>query len=526
MADQRPPRHSIDIHPRNEEGDQVTDRRIDNVNIGPHPSRWRRFQRSVLVAVAFTLPVAAWGVAGDQPQGAYAAAPAAAVTRVVGAGQDSYAPVVDAVSPAVVTIHAEQRVQATQFRGTPFADDPLFREFFGDRFPRGEDVPERRAEGLGSGVIVRPDGYILTNHHVIDGADRITVELTDRRVLTATVVGSDAPSDLAVLKVDAAGLPTVPLADSDAVKVGDVVLAVGNPMGVGQTVTMGIVSAKGRATGLGDGSFEDFLQTDAPINRGNSGGALVNTTGELVGINSQILSPSGGNIGIGFAIPANMARHVMESLIADGRVHRGMLGVTVQGVTPDIAKSLSMENVRGALVSSVNDGGPADDAGLERGDVITAIDGRAVASSNDLRNAIAATRPGTSVTLTVLRDGKERTIAATLDELPSNSQANASTPRGDEDGGPLGLAVEPLTRERARSLGIEESQGLLVASVTSGSPAADAGFRRGDVIEEVNGSPVANASALRQAVTAGNRPALVLVRRGDQSIYLTLSPRA
>jgi Do/DeqQ family serine protease len=468
-----------------------------------------------------------WSASGEQPETALAAdaAPAAAAARTIGAGQDSYAPVVEAVAPAVVTIHAEQRVQAAQLR-SPFADDPLFREFFGDRFPRGEEPFERRQQGLGSGVIVRPDGYILTNHHVIDGAERITVELTDRRTFTAKVVGSDPPSDLAVLKVESTGLPSVPLANSDDVRVGDVVLAVGNPMGVGQTVTMGIVSAKGRATGLGDGSFEDFLQTDAPINRGNSGGALVSTKGELVGINSQILSPSGGNIGIGFAIPANMAKHVMESLIADGRVHRGMLGVTIQGVTPEIARSLGLDAVRGALVSSVTQGGPADAAGLERGDVITAIDGAVVQNSNDLRNRIAATRPGTSVKITVLRDGSERTLTARLDELPSNAQRSAGTGAGSDEGGALGLAVQPLTRERARALGLESEQGLVVASVSPNSAAADAGFRTGDVIEEVNGQPVQSASALRSAVGAsGDRPALVLVRRGDQSLYLTLSPR-
>jgi Do/DeqQ family serine protease len=492
------------------------------IDINPGVSRWRRVKRTVLVATAFTLPVAAWSVGGQQPDTAFAATPPA-IARA--AGQDSYAPVVDAVAPAVVTIHAEQRVQATQF-GSPF-EDPRFREFFGDRIPRGEAPQGRRQQGLGSGVIVRPDGYILTNHHVVDGADRITVELTDRRTFTAKVVGSDAPSDLAVLKVDAANLPIVPLADSDQIKVGDVVLAVGNPMGVGQTVTMGIVSAKGRATGLGDGSFEDFLQTDAPINRGNSGGALVNTSGQLVGINSQILSPSGGNIGIGFAIPSNMAKQVMESLMADGRVHRGMLGVSIQQVTPDIARSLGMETATGALVSSVQEDSPADDAGVERGDVITAIDGNAVKSSNELRNRIASTKPGARVTLTVRRDGSEKKLAATLDELPASAggdEEGAGEPRGE--GGALGLRVEPLPRDRARVLGLKDGQGLIVSAVQPNSPASEAGIRPGDVIEEAGGDIVGGVSELKDAISAaGTRPLLVLVRRGDQSLYLTVSPR-
>jgi Do/DeqQ family serine protease len=449
------------------------------------------------------------------------AAPTGADARTIGAGRDSYAPIVERVAPTVVTIRSERRVRAPQ--QFPFSEDPLLRRFFGDAAPQPQPE-ERRQGGLGSGVIVKADGYILTNHHVIDGAEDVTVELTDRRVFKAKVVGSDPPSDLAVLKIEGSDFPAVPLGNSDQVQVGDVVLAVGNPMGVGQTVTMGIISAKGRATGLGDGSFEDFLQTDAPINTGNSGGALVNTRGELVGINSQILSPSGGNIGIGFAIPANMAQNVMHSLITDGRVHRGMLGVTVQPMTPDLARSLQLEAVRGALVNSVTEGSAAADAGIERGDVIIAINGAAVSDSNALRNHVASLKPGAKAELTIVRDGRERTVTATLDELPSR-QTDASTPAPADRSG-AGLSVAPLTPDTARRLGIEAQGGVVVTAVDPSGPAADAGFLRGDVIQEVDGKRVASAAELRRAVGASDgRPALVLVRRGDATVYLTLTAR-
>lgn len=330
----------------------------------------------------------------------------------------SYADVVSKAAPAVVTIHSQMRVRQPQ--QYPFGNDPFFREFFGDRIP--QQAPERRREGLGSGVIVGQDGYVLTNHHVIDGADRIKVDLNDNRTLEAKVVGSDPPSDLAVLKIEASGLPVLALGDSDRTRVGDVVLAIGNPLGVGQTVTMGIISAKSRQTGLSNGSFEDFLQTDAPINQGNSGGALVSTNNELVGINSQILSPSGGSIGLGFAIPSNMARSVMEQLINTGKVRRGQLGITVLKIPSEEASKLGVDQGPGVVVYQVQPGSAADRAGLRRGDIITALNGTAVNDPNSFRNIIAGTAPGSEVTLTVKRDGREQQVRATLDEFTPQAE--------------------------------------------------------------------------------------------------------
>jgi serine protease Do len=479
-------------------------------------------------ALLLTGSIIGW-TAADNGAGVASAAPVAPVAagsaaeRTLGAGGDSYSGVVEQIAPAVVTVRSERRVKTVSQQ---LPDDPRFRDFFGEQFGFGQrqrpDRPERREGGLGSGVIVRADGYILTNHHVVDSAEQVTVELTDGRSFKAKVVGSDAPSDLAVLKIDGRNLHTVALADSSAVRVGDVVLAVGNPLGIGQTVTMGIVSAKGRATGgAGDGSFEDFIQTDAPINQGNSGGALVSTRGELIGINSQILSPSGGNIGIGFAIPANMARNVMTQLIDKGQVHRGMLGVTIQPVTSEIARSLGLEQVRGALVSDVKAGSPADNAGVRRGDVITAIDGAAVKDGNVLRNHVAQLLPGSNVKLTLLRAGKEQTVSVTLAELQAaNKGAGSRESQADPTG--YGMSVEPLTPERAKQLGISASGGVVVTGVEPSGRAADAGIRSGDVISEVDGKPVQGADALRSALQTGNRPALLLVHRGGTTVFVTL----
>ncbi|HEX7329962.1 MAG TPA: Do family serine endopeptidase [Pyrinomonadaceae bacterium] len=331
----------------------------------------------------------------------------------------SYADVVTKVAPAVVTIHASRRVrQPQQF---PFIDDPFFRRFFGN--PRdSEPRPEQQRLGLGSGVIIDANGYILTNHHVIDGAEEIKVDFSDNRSLDARLVGADPPSDLAVLKVEATNLPVLTLGDSDRMRVGDVVLALGNPLGVGQTVTMGIISAKGRQTGLSNGSFEDFLQTDAPINQGNSGGALVNTNSELIGINSQILSTTGGSIGLGFAIPSNMARTVLEQLINSGRVRRGQLGIVVLRIPSEEAKRMGITQGPGVVVYQVQSGSGADRAGLRTGDVITALNGEGINDPNTFRNKIASTPPGGEITLNVRRDGREQQVRATLGEFTPEAE--------------------------------------------------------------------------------------------------------
>src|SRR6266852_6384480 len=410
----------------------------------------KRASRTALavVAAAVLLTGAAWHQVNAQTTPKAAATVTTPITHAIAGGRDSYADVVSAAAPAVVTIRTQgkARVSPTQFDGQDPED--LMRRFFGDQFgqqfgPRGRGprpFAPRQQRALGSGVIVTTDGYILTNNHVIDGADEIKVEMTDDRSFSAKLVGTDRPSDLALLKVDASNLHPIALGNSEAVKVGDVVLAVGNPLGVGQTVTMGIISAKGRSTSVGDGGYEDFLQTDAPINHGNSGGALVNTKGELVGINSQILSSNDGNIGIGFAIPSNMAKSVMEQLRTKGKVTRAQLGVTVQPVTSELAESLGLKEAHGVIVSSVSPGSAAERAGVKRGDVIQSFNGQAVHDTNTLRNRVSEAGPGSTAELVVLRDGSEKRLSVKLDEANPEKPARASDGApGTDDNTALGV---------------------------------------------------------------------------------------
>ena len=459
--------------------------------------------------------------APNQPQ-----APPAPV--VVDGIRTSYADIVDKTAPAVVNISSERKAQSSP-QQYPFGDDDFFRQF---QFPQQQQRPPVE-RGVGSGVIVSADGSVLTNYHVVEGADKIKVEMNDGRSFDAKVVGLDAPSDLAVLKIEENNLPFLNLGNSDNVRVGDIILAIGNPLGIGQTVTAGIISAKGRRTGLSDGSFEDFLQIDAPINRGNSGGALVNLSGELIGINSQILSggAGGGNIGIGFSIPSNMAKTVMEQLIANGKVRRGQLGVIIQNITEDLAKSLGLKDTKGVIVSDVRAESAAGKAGIKRGDVITAINGETVEDSNILRNKVAGTLPGTEITLTIVRDGSEQQVKAVLDEFEVEGAKNTQTPgnknqQKPEQQGKLGLSLQPMTPEIALRLGLSEmTKGLVVSEVEPGGAAAAKGVAVGDVILEINKQEV---NTLEEAQTAieksGNSPILLLISRRGQTIFLTVNP--
>lgn len=490
-------------------------------------SKWKFLTSLLFVAAVFSTSCRSLMPSGSPPAANDQAPP---MPLVVNGMRTSYADVVEKTSPAVVQIKMERKESAPrggmQF---PFGDD-LFRQF---GQPGQQPQRPQIERGAGSGVIVAADGTILTNNHVVEGAEKITVLTNDNKSFDAKIIGTDKPSDLAVIKVEAENLPFLTLGNSDQVRVGDIVLAIGNPLDIGETVTAGIISAKGRRTGISDGSFEDFLQTDAPINRGNSGGALVNLNGELIGINSQILSPGGaqgGNIGIGFSIPSNMAKSVMDQLLKDGKVRRGMLGINIQNINDDTAKALDLKEKNGILVSGVKAGSAAEKAGIKRGDIITAINGEKLEDSNALRNKVAGTPPGTAIKLTVVRDGKEQELSATLDEFNIGDAPGSPDNKGDDkngagQGGKLGLSLEPVTPQIAKQLGLDSAEGLVISDIDPSGPAAEAGLTRGDVILEVNKKAVNSVADVKSALgDTTDRPVLLLVSRRGSTSYVTIRP--
>jgi serine protease Do len=432
----------------------------------------------------------------------------------VPAADGAWTKVAKAAMPAVVNVASTKTIRGAESPSAPFFADPFFRFF-----PAPDEAP-RRERSLGSGVIVTADGYALTNNHVVQGAQDIRVTLDDRRQVTAELVGADAKTDLAVLKLPASGLPVLPLADSDRVEVAEAVLAIGNPFGLTRTVTQGIVSAVGRAN-VGIADYEDFIQTDAAINPGNSGGALVNAAGGLIGINTAIFAETGGYMGIGFAVPVNMARQVMDQLVAQGKVTRGYLGLEAQELTPALAQGFDIGNVRGIVVAGIASDGPAASAGLRRGDIVTAVDGKPVDDVGHFRNLVAAVRPGTQVGLTLLRDGQEQTAQATVAELPERPAAPRAAPAMPDR---LGLSLRDITPEAVRTLQLpEHTTGALVVAVSAAGRAADAGVRPGDVIREVNRQPVRSATEFQRSVEqAGTGNLVLLVERAGSSTYVAI----
>ena len=376
---------------------------------------------------------------------------------------------------------------------------------------------------MGSGVIISPDGYILTNNHVVDGATDVLVTLPDRREFKAKVIGTDPKTDIAVIRIDAANLPAITVGDSNKLQVGDSVLAIGNPYGVGQTVTQGIVSATGRAN-LGIEDYEDFIQTDASINPGNSGGALVNDRGELVGINTAILAGnSGGNQGIGFAVPVSLARQVMDQIATNGHVTRAYLGVTIQEVTPGIARAMGLDGPKGALVSDVTAGSPAQKAGLQSGDVITSVNGKPVLESNQLRMEISMMGTNAPLKLQVFRNGATVNLSAVTAEMPGKPVERASNDAAQSNSALEGVSVESLNAQMARQAGVDPgTPGVVVTDVDPASPAASAGLKQGDVIQEVNHSKVENSREFASALQKSKGESLLLINRKGNKLYLAV----
>jgi serine protease Do len=455
------------------------------------------------------------------PVGTQAQTPATSTARELSA---AFRSVARQAVPSVVFITVEKTLESRNpaafnnpFEG--FGQDFLER-FFGRRFPEGQQ-PRERQQGAGSGFIISPDGQILTNYHVVGDADRVTVKLSDGREFTAKTIGTDQPSDIAVIKIEAKDLPVLRLGDSDAMEVGDWVIAAGNPFGLTESITVGVVSAKGRSR-LGIADFEDFIQTDAAINPGNSGGPLINLQGEAIGVNTAIASRSGGYMGIGFAIPSNMVKTVKDQLVTHGKVVRGYLGVRIQELTRSLAQSMHIDTTEGVLVADVSKGSPAAKAGLKRGDVILALNGRPMHDPGQLRNIVAMSAPGTKVPVQILRDNKKQEITIELGELP---REQAATRAGEEAQPPvqLGFNVQNLTPELAQQLGYGDTEGVIVAQVDPRSEAYQAGVRRGMVIREVNHQEVSNTQDFRQAVQKAeqDKQLLLLVESQQATMYIT-----
>lgn len=470
---------------------------------------------AVCTAIALLISIGIIGASGRKHAEVQAANTAVNSAPSAFQGLPDFTTLAKRVGPSVVNVSTTQVRKARQ--ELPFDGEgelgQLFERFFGSPLPR---APQRQS-GLGSGFIIDRNGTILTNYHVVDGAQKIIVTLDDGNNYDAKVVGKDQKTDIAVIKIDAGReLPAVDFGDSDRLQVGEWVMAIGNPFGLDHTVTSGIVSAKGRH--IGAGPYDDFIQTDASINPGNSGGPLINLRGEVVGINTAIFSQSGGNIGIGFAIPANSVKDLLPQLRDKGRVVRGYLGTTVQKITPDIAEALRMKQPRGALVAEVLKDGPAERAGIRSGDVIVEFDRKEVKDSSDLPVQVARVAPGTKVQLKVWRDGKEVSVPLTVGEM-KESEVVASAQASD-----LGLTVQAITPRLAESLGLDKAQGLVITAVQPDSAAAEAGLQSGDVIVEINRQPVKSLTDYRREMTRNEnaKSVLLLVQRGQSNLFLAL----